>query len=45
MKSEFPRVDVIKNVENIIYKKNDIMSLLGHDDVIFIPGGDVIKKC
>ena len=37
MTSQYPGVDVIKNVEVIIYKsKSDIMSLLGHDDVIFI---------
>ena len=36
MTSKYPRVDVIINVEIIIYKwKSDIMSLLGHDDVIF----------
>ena len=34
--SQYPGLDVIKNVEIIIYKqKSDIMSLLGHDDIIF----------
>ena len=37
MTSAYPKVDVIKNVEIIIYKqKSDIMSLLGLDNVIFI---------